>query len=73
MSRRNNDINLGTALLSFTAIFAVIGMITETCAILFGYDANMRVFKLGSKIATVSVAALFIWRMLYEYLLIRQL
>lgn len=60
MSRRNNDINLGTALLSFTAIFAVIGMITETCAILFGYDANMRVFKLGSKIATVSVAALFI-------------
>ena len=59
MSRRNNY-NLGPALISFTAIFAVIGMIVQTCAILFGYDANMRVFKLGSKIATVSVAALFI-------------
>ncbi|MBQ8254438.1 MAG: hypothetical protein IJY94_02925 [Clostridia bacterium] len=60
MAKRNRNINYGPILLSFTAIFAVIGMIFETLAILFGYDANMRVFKLGSKVATASVAALFI-------------
>ncbi len=60
MGKRNRNRNLGPVLISFTAIFSVIGMIFETCAILFGYDANMRVFKLGSKIAPASVAALFI-------------
>ena len=60
MGRRNKYKNLGVVLVSFTAIFAVIGMIFETVAILFGYDANMRVFKLGSKVGTASVAALFI-------------
>ena len=60
MGRRNKYKNLGIVLVSFTAIFAVIGMIFETMAILFGYDAHMRVFKLGSKIGAASVAALFI-------------
>lgn len=60
MAKRIRNLNLGPVLISFTAIFAVIGMIFETLAILFGYDAHMRVFKLGSQVATASVAALFI-------------
>jgi hypothetical protein len=60
MAKKIRNTNLGPVLLSFTAIFAVIGMIFETVAILFGYDARMRVFKLGSQVATASVAALFI-------------
>ncbi len=60
MAKRDRYNNLGPVLLSFTAIFSVIGMVFETLAILSGYDPNMRVFKLGSKIATASVAALFI-------------
>ncbi len=60
MAKRNINRNLGPVLISFTVIFAVIGMIFETVAILFGYDPNMNVFKLGSKVASASVAALFI-------------
>lgn len=60
MAKRNRYKNLGPVLISFTAILAVIGMIFETVAILFGYDPVMRVFKLRSSVASASVAALFI-------------
>ncbi len=60
MAKRNINNNLGPGLIAFTVILSVIGMIFETAAILFGYDPTMRVFKLGSKIASASVAALFI-------------
>lgn len=57
---KNNEKNLGPVLVSFVAIFAAIGMILEACAVLFGYDPVLRVFKMDSKIAAASVAALFI-------------
>ncbi len=57
---KNNKKNLGPVLVSFVAIFAVIGMIFEACAVLFGYDPVLRVFKMDSKIAVASVAVLFI-------------
>ncbi|MBQ7779184.1 MAG: hypothetical protein IJ404_01715 [Clostridia bacterium] len=60
MGRRNKYRNLGVVLVSFTAIFAVIAMIFETVCILFGYDPVMHVFKLGSKLGSASVAALFV-------------
>ena len=60
MAKRYNYKHFGPALISFTLILSVIGMIFETVAILFGYDAKMCVFKLESGVAKASVAALFI-------------
>ena len=60
MARRVNYEFLGTVLTSCTLILSVIAMMFESVAIVLGYDKVMRVFKLQSKVATVSVVALFV-------------
>ncbi len=69
-----NDINnndrayFGSVLVSFTAIFSVIAMAVQACAVLFGYDPVMQVYKLDSTIAAVSTAVLSVLSVLASVL-----
>ncbi len=55
--RKDNSAMLLTVI---TAVSAVIGMIFQSMAVLYGYDAAMRVFKQGSGEGTTAVALLFV-------------
>ncbi len=51
---------MGTTLIALSAVFAVVCMLFQVLAVLFGYDASMQVFKRNSVISVASSSVLFV-------------